>query len=41
MNTIGAAPTETVEYVGIAVPVKGSFPLRLNARTWAVDVLAG
>jgi hypothetical protein len=41
MKIIGAAPTDTVVAVGIAVPVKGSFPLMLNAKTWAVDVLPG
>jgi hypothetical protein len=41
MKIIGAAPTDTVVAVGIAVPVKGSFPLMLNAKTCAVDVLPG
>src|ERR1019366_7559280 len=41
MKIIGAAPTEVVVGVGMVVPVNGSFPLRLNARMWAVDVLAG
>jgi hypothetical protein len=41
MKTIGAAPTDTVEATGIVVPVKGSLPVMLKAKTCAVDVLAG
>src|SRR5437588_934706 len=41
MKMIGAAPTEVVVAAGIVVLVNGSFPLMLNARTWAVDVLPG
>src|SRR5438105_14064631 len=41
MKMIGAAPADVVVAAGIVVLVNGSFPLMLNARTWAVDVLPG
>src|ERR1700716_600832 len=41
MKMIGAAPTDTVVGLGIAVLVKGSVPLMLKAIGWAVAVLPG
>src|SRR5579871_5289638 len=41
MKMIGAAPTDVVVAVGTTVPVKGSFPLRAKAKTWAELVLPG
>ena len=37
----GSAPTSTVEAVGIAVPLIGSLPVMLNARTLAIEALLG